>query len=366
MQNYLTMSSFVTSFIIVGLIIQFNHLHISITGDSDIIGVQKFHKVAVPRIGGVAVYAGFCAPLLFGDFDNKVASQIGISLILSGLFAFLAGLVEDLTKKVGVMTRLLATVASALCAGYWLNTWITHVDLWMFDWILSLSVVSILITCVAISGLANAYNIIDGYNGLAGGVAIMVLLSLCWVANCLGDQPIVSLGLTLLASILGYVLWNYPRGLIFLGDGGAYLIGFLIAELLVLLIKRNPTVSPFFPLMLTLYPITETLFSIYRKKIVRGVSPGKPDGLHLHMLVYKRLVRISSRDIQDYGQIRNALTSPYLWFMALCSIVPAVVYWDYTNKLMLFSLLYISMYVFAYRGIVLFKTPKFLILRRKC
>ncbi|KVD68742.1 hypothetical protein WK15_32420 [Burkholderia ubonensis] len=79
--------------------------------------------------------------------------------------------------------------------------------------------------------------------------------------------------------------------LIFPGDGGAYFIGFMLAELAILLVMRNREVSAWYPVLLFMYPIFETCFSIYRKKFVRGMSPGNPDGVHRHMLVYKRLMR---------------------------------------------------------------------------
>ncbi|KWE82613.1 hypothetical protein WL81_30570 [Burkholderia ubonensis] len=79
--------------------------------------------------------------------------------------------------------------------------------------------------------------------------------------------------------------------LIFPGDGGAYFIGFMPAELAILLVMRNRKVSAWYPVPLFTYPIFETCFSIYRKKFMRGMSPGIPDGMHRHMLVYKRLMR---------------------------------------------------------------------------
>jgi UDP-N-acetylmuramyl pentapeptide phosphotransferase/UDP-N-acetylglucosamine-1-phosphate transferase len=82
--------------------------------------------------------------------------------------------------------------------------------------------------------------------------------------------------------VLGFFVWNFPAGLIFLGDGGAYLLGFYVAELGVLLVQRNPDCRRCVQLLMCIYPIFETRFSIYRKKYLRGISPGVPDGVHLH------------------------------------------------------------------------------------
>ncbi len=95
-------------------------------------------------------------------------------------------------------------------------------------------------------------------------------------------------------SIFGFFIWNWPYGKIFLGDAGAYFIGFMIGMLSVLLVVRNHEVSAWFPLVLVIYPVMETLFSIYRRYIVHKISPGQPDRLHLHSLVYSRILKIKN------------------------------------------------------------------------
>jgi UDP-N-acetylmuramyl pentapeptide phosphotransferase/UDP-N-acetylglucosamine-1-phosphate transferase len=159
-------------------------------------------------------------------------------------------------------------------------------------------------------------------------------------------------------------MWNFPAGLIFLGDGGAYFLGFMLAELSVLLLHRNAQVSPMFPLLLCAYPIFETIFSIYRKKVLRGSSPGQPDGVHLHMLVYKRLMRWSVGERERRETTRNSMTSPYLWLLCLMSVIPAVLWWQNTAVLTCFLFLFMVSYVLLYWSIVRFRTPRWLVFRR--
>ena len=97
----------------------------------------------------------------------------------------------------------------------------------------------------------------------------------------------------MLGALLGFLVFNYPSGRIFMGDGGAYLLGFWLGELSVLLVVRNPDVSPWFPIVLLAYPVVETLFSIYRRKFLQGRSAGRPDAMHLHQLIYRRLARVA-------------------------------------------------------------------------
>ena len=140
------------------------------------------------------------------------------------------------------------------------------------------------------AGLPHAFNLIDGYNGLAGIVAIICCFALAYVSLLVGDRQLAGVVLVLAGATAGFLLWNYPFGLIFAGDGGAYLWGVVIAVASVQLVQRYPQVSPWFPALLLIYPVWETVFSIYRKAM-RGQSPGVADALHFHQLIYRRIVR---------------------------------------------------------------------------
>lgn len=361
------MSALVISFIISAsltfLILHYGHLHDHISADHDLLGVQKFHSMAVPRVGGISVFLGVSGAMLYGLITALDDGWLGVGIVLCGSIAFIVGLLEDLTKKVGVKERLLATAVSGLCGGYFLGGWLVRVDVPGVDYLMVIPLFSILITSVAISGVANAYNIIDGYNGLTGVVSVMVLLGTAYVAHQAGDAQLVWISLGMVGSIAGFLIWNFPRGLIFLGDGGAYFVGFMIAELSVLLIIRNESVSPWFPLLINFYPIFETFFSAYRK-IRRKMSPGQPDGLHLHMLIYRRVVRLSGIDSYCGGKVaRNALTSPYLWVLSGFAIIPAILFWRSSLILFCFTVVFALIYMATYRKIVRCRLPKWIILR---
>ncbi len=221
------------------------------------------------------------------------------------------------------------------------------------------------LTVFMVTGVANAVNIIDGFNGLAAMCVLMMLLAIAYVAFQVGDSLVLSTALIMIGAVLGFFVWNFPAGLIFLGDGGAYFLGFVLAELCVLLLHRNPQVSPIFTLLLCAYPIFETIFSIYRKKWLRGMSPGVPDGVHLHMLVYKRLMRLMIGTTPDRRKTaRNSMTSPYLWVLCMLSVIPSVLWWDNTTVLTCVLVVFMVSYVLLYWRIVRFKTPKWLVFRR--
>lgn len=359
--------SFLASLLLALWIVRYAHLHAHLTADSDLLGVQKFHSVAVPRVGGIAVFIGVLLALGWRYFEHAEVGYFGLLLLLSALPAFLSGLVEDLTKKVGVRIRLLATAASAGLAGYFLNAWLSNVQIFGIDSLmLAYPFVAIAITCFAVAGVANSFNIIDGYNGLSSMVAVIILCGITYVAFQVGDYPIMIAALAMIGALLGFLVWNYPRGLIFLGDGGAYFIGFWIAELSVLLTSRHTEVSKWFPLLLCFYPIFETLFTIYRRVILKGAHPGMPDASHLHQLIYMRVVRWSiGNDDGMLSSQRNAMTSPYLWLLAACSVIPAMLFWRYHVVLKAFAALFAVTYVWLYWSIVRFKAPAWIRLRNK-
>lgn len=351
--------SFLVSFLFTLWVLRYRHWHAHFTVDSDLSGIQKFHTVAVPRIGGLGIFLGMLLALGVRYFENAEVGLFGLLLIAASLPAFISGLTEDLTKRVGVKVRLLATMISAGLAGYFLNAWLGSVQVLGIDnLMLAYPLVAVVITCFAVGGVANAFNIIDGYNGLSSMVAVIILSGIAYVAFHLSDFSIMIAALAMIGALLGFLVFNYPRGLIFLGDGGAYFVGFWIAELSVLLTARQPEVSKWFPLLLCLYPIFETVFTIYRRLILKRKHPGMPDASHLHQLIYMRIVRPSLGSNGRFSQTQcNSLTSPYLWLLAAFAVIPAILFWQYHMVLKGFAALFAVTYVWLYWAIVRFKAP---------
>jgi len=354
--------SFLISFLVILLLVRYNHLHSRFSADSDLGGIQKFHTVAVPRVGGIGIILGVSIALLVRYFQSPEIGVFGLLLVLSSAPAFLSGLTEDVTKKVGVKTRLLLTMASAGLAGYFLNSWLSTLQIIGIDnLMLSYPLIAIVITCIAVGGVSNAFNIIDGYNGLSAMVAVIILLGITYVAFQVNDYPIMVAALVMIGALFGFLLLNYPRGLIFLGDGGAYLAGFWIAELSILLTVRHPEVSKWFPVLLCCYPIFETLFTMYRRVLLTRKHPGLPDASHLHQLIYMRVVRWAvNSEVHASKTLGNAMTSPYLWLLVVLSSIPAILFWRYHQVLKGFVLLFAITYTWLYWSIVRFKTPKWL------
>lgn len=245
--------AFLVSLIVTLLLIRYQHFHGHITGDNDLNGIQKFHAKPVPRIGGLGIFIALIICEVANLFLEAEVAKFGLLVVVASVPAFFAGFIEDLTKRVSVNIRFLATIFSALIGGTVLSAWITRLNIPAIDYLLVFGIASIMLTCFAVAGVVNAFNIIDGYNGLSGMVAVIILGGISYVANQVGDRAISITALAAAGSISGFLVWNYPRGLIFLGDGGAYLIGFIVAELSILLVgrkSRSLTLVPFFALFL--------------------------------------------------------------------------------------------------------------------
>lgn len=343
------------------LVIRSGRLHSALTGDNDLQGPQKFHSRPVPRVGGVGIFLAMAGVVALAAFQGRPTAASLLALLACSLPAFVAGFLEDLTKRVSVLQRLLATMLAAACAAWQLGALIHRTDLFWLDAALAAAPAAWLLTVIAVAGLANAINIIDGFNGLASMVSAMMFASMAYVALQIGDPLIVGIAAMMMGCIAGFFIWNFPAGLIFLGDGGAYLLGFMLAECSILLVLRNPQVSAWFPLLLFIYPIFETLFSIYRRTVIRGKAPGTPDGVHLHSLIYRRLMRwVLGGEHAARITLRNSMTSPYLWLLCAMAVFPATLFWHTTGVLMVFVALFCAMYLWLYGRIVRFRTPAWL------
>lgn len=349
------LAALAAAWLTVWLILKYEHLHAHLSHDHVDAGPQKYHEFPTPRVGGLAIMSGLLVGsgiLLLFDVPQLAEREFGL-LLLASAPAFLGGLVEDLTKKVGVLERLTLTMLAGSIGAWLLGAILNRLDLPGVDAVLTWLPLAVALTMFAVGGIANAINIIDGYNGLAGGFAIIVLCGLAYVGYQTGDHLIFLMALGLAGAVQGFLLWNWPAGRIFMGDGGAYLLGFMLAELSVLLVVRNPTVSPWFPLALLIYPVFETFYSIYRRKVRNGLSPGQPDNQHLHQLIHDHLVTRDAQAGKPSAKLAdNSRVAKYFWAPAVAMTLLASGFWSSTPALMLWVIGFCAFYVFNYQRLL--------------
>lgn len=308
----------VVSYVIAQALVLSAHKHGHFT--MDLPGaVQKFHLDPTPRVGGIAIYVAVTAAwiLLPGQAEGRLLATV----LLAGMPALFIGLLEDVTKRVSVRTRLLVTMGSGAFAALWSGLGLTRVDMPLVDAVLVYWPVAVIFTAFCVGGVANAINIIDGFHGLAGGTMMISLLALAGVAFSVGDVPLGTVAIAVAVAVAGFWLVNFPWGRLFLGDGGAYFAGFTLAWLTVELLARNSQVSPWASVLICGYPAIEVVYSIIRRRRQRR-SPGDADRHHLHSLVAVNIMQPRLRHL--HPNLRNSAVSVVMWVCASVTVLPAI------------------------------------------
>lgn len=275
------------SAIITLIIVQTAPFHARFTADTNA-GPQKIHQHLTPRIGGVAIFISMVMIGFLGVFDANPILPVAIGAAIP---VFLGGLAEDIIGCVSPRVRLLLAIISGACFVYLSGFTITRVSFAPMDAMLAVPVIAVAFTILAVTLFANAINIIDGLNGLSLGTSVLIAGAIAVVAGGVGDIQLMTISMVFAASVLGVGLFNFPKGKIFVGDGGAYFMGAFIAFLLIMLPERNESVSPFVSLLLVFYPSYEMVRSTIRRLIASDSKALQPDRKHLHSLVYQYYVR---------------------------------------------------------------------------
>jgi len=303
--------------------------------------IQDFHKKPTSRLGGLVIIFGVL--YAFGSFVEHSLNKF----FIAALPILLIGLFEDINRQIKPILRLLAMCLSVSIVYFLMDIGIYSLNIELADNLLANPLISFMFTLLVLVGLINSLNIIDGFNGLMLGFSLMVFLALAYVAWQIGDAFMLDLYLLLAGSIFILLIANFPYGKVFAGDMGAYFIGLVMGVTGLLLGIRNEVVSHWFILLLVLYPLYETVFSIYRRKVNYQKRAMQPDSNHLHSLIFKKIT--SQRCFAKNPNICNAMTSIIIWFFALTSIVPAILFYKNQDILISYAFFYMLLYSFIYK-----------------
>jgi len=287
---------------------------------------QNFHDNSTPRAGGIGILLGMGMLLFF---------PLGIKFIISILLAFMSGIIEDFHHTISPKFRLFLQFITALSAVLISQTVVTYLGLGitMPYW------AGVIFSIFAIVGMMNAINIIDGFNGLASGLILLILISFGFVSYTHQNDELLQIIMITMGGTFGVFVLNFPKGKIFLGDGGAYLLGSIIAIIGIYLASIYENVSPWYIFAIFIYPVWEVIFSIIRKLSMRR-SPLKPDGYHFHMLVHHHIAK------------NNPLTAVLILLFLLPFLVTSTIYSN--NSMMnikiafVFIVLYLCIYSYLY------------------
>jgi UDP-N-acetylmuramyl pentapeptide phosphotransferase/UDP-N-acetylglucosamine-1-phosphate transferase len=314
---------FFVSFSILIFIIHLSHKHAFFLDHACNDKPQNYHTDTTPRAGGIGIVSG----MLFFIF-----TPLGIKLFLPVFFAFLSGIFEDFHNSLSPKLRLALQSIAALSAILLTGSVVTylglgiHIPYWA----------GVVFSTFAIVGMMNAVNIIDGFNGLASGIILFILLSFGITSYQQENFDMFHIILITAGTTFGFFLLNFPKGKIFLGDGGAYLLGFIVSIIGIFLASKYEGVSPWYILAIFIYPVWEVVFSIIRKKYM-GHSPFQPDSNHLHMLIYRQITHSNPKTALF---ILAAITP----FITLSTLYP-----NKSNSNIAIAALFIFCYVLLYR-----------------
>lgn len=340
--------TFFVSFFSTCLIVLTKSCHLVFSGDISDKSPQKFHRDNTPRVGGLSIILSLLVVNLYEIINNYINH-----LLIFAAFIFLLGFAEDISKKINSFFRLFFILLGSFLFCYLSGIRIERIGFELFDaYLKNHLLISCIFTSIAIASITNAFNIIDGYNGLSSMSCILMLLSLLLVSIECNDNILIFYSLIGIGSIFGFFIWNWPFGKIFLGDGGAYLIGFYLSINLILLISRNEQISSWYPITLLSYPIIELLFSIFRKSVIRKKSALLPDALHFHMLIFKRVFKYRYKNNLLKS---NSSTSIFFWIFVLFSQIPATIFCHDSFWLIISFILNLFLYFFVYKSLINFR-----------
>ncbi|NBL00242.1 MAG: undecaprenyl/decaprenyl-phosphate alpha-N-acetylglucosaminyl 1-phosphate transferase [Erysipelotrichia bacterium] len=244
------------------------------------------HKNPTPRVGGIGIFLAFSISIAYGVPEF-------LWLVYSSAIVFGFGLYEDWHGDTSKIYRLsamgLATVVAIYFGGYVADN---------SEFFILPYAIAIVFTIFTVIGMSSAMNFIDGLNGLASGVSLVSLAAFGTLAYIYDDLMMVYVCLSLFGAVLGFYVWNFPYGKIFLGDGGAYFLGFILAMLSIILSGRHPEITLWYTLAALSYPVIETLVTI-KRRINRKKKNGTPffeaERVHLHTLKFKRQLRNNAK-----------------------------------------------------------------------
>lgn len=294
------LSAFAVSFLVsVLIIIKDRGDRSRLTRDGDLGAVQTAHEVPTPRLGGVAV---ILAVALSAAQAFVAEPGLWVWFLVSALPLFLSGAAEDLGFRVSPAGRLGTALLSGALAVLITGLWIAEAGVPGLDWLLSFAVLAIFGTIMASAGIAHAFNLIDGVNGLAGLTAVVGAIGIALTGLTVGDAEVFTLACLIGAAVLGFLIFNYPYGRIFFGDAGAYTVGFLLGWLAIALIARH-NVSALAMLLMVFWPLADLALAMYRRRR-RNLPVSAPDRLHFHQLVMRGL------EIKVFGRRKRRITNP--------------------------------------------------------
>ena len=340
--SFLSIFTLITFFIFLIISKNSHKIKKGILLDQDFIKPQAFHKSATGRAGGLA---GVISLNIFFIIYYLIFSKILFEYLFLCNLMFLIGFLDDLKIKISPSKRLALMIIFLFALIYFIPIKILNIDIQYINIFLNNEIFSSFFVLLCFLFIINGANLIDGFNGLLS-VNLIIINSVLIYINLNNDNTEFSIFIIgQIIILLSFLLFNFPKAKIFLGDSGAYLLGSLAALNVITTNNLNPNYSSFFFCILLFYLFFEVLFSFIRK-ITQKKSPIHPDNKHLHMLSFKK---ISSTFGTDKG---NYINSIIINLTYLLLVLPALIfaknpmisrYWFF-SLIIIYLVIYLRLY----------------------
>ena len=310
--------------------------------DQDFSKPQAFHQNAISRSGGIA---GIISLNIFFVIYYLLYSIILYEYMFISFAMFLVGFIDDIKIKIRPLIRLLLMIFLLSFCIYFLPIQILNINIPFLAFFLQNNIFSLFFVLLCLLFIINGANLIDGFNGLLAINLIIINIILTYININSGNIEFTTLLIAQIIILLSFLLFNFPKAKIFLGDGGSYLMGSLVALNTIITNNLNPNYSSFFFCALLFYLFFEVFFSFIRK-IIQKKSPIRPDGNHLHMLNYRNLAKLFGK---NKGHYLNTIIINFVYFIL---ILPSLYfskdplmsrYWFFT-LIVIYLLIYLRLY----------------------
>ena len=300
-----------------------------------------FHEYPVSRSGGIGVFFSFLILCLYLLLSKQIIYYDYLSFCT--LF-FILGLSDDLKLSVPPKFRLILMIIFLITLIITNKFYIESTGIEFLNRFLEIDIFALFFVCLCFLFIINGSNLIDGYNGLLGIHSLIILINLFFVNYFNGNNDLAFFIFSGILIITVFLKYNFPKATIFLGDSGSYFLGTFIAISAIKTSVANPTISPFYFCILLFYLFFEVFFSFIRKITAEKRSPLFPDEKHLHMLLYKILLKKNNNKLKS-----NYHVSVIINLIYLILIIPAIFMMNNGLFCKYYSMTFFIIYLLSYK-----------------
>ena len=304
---------------------------------------QSFHQNPTSILGGTGIFFSFLIMCSYLFLSKQITYYDYLSFSL--VFFFL-GLSDDLKLGLRPKFRLIIMIFSLIFLIIFNEFYIKNTGIDFLNRFLEIDIFGLFFVSLCFLFIINGSNLIDGYNGLLGFHTLIILINLFFVNYFYGNSNLALFILGMILIIIAFLVYNFPKAKIFLGDSGSYFLGTFIAISAIKTSIAIPSISPFYFCILLFYLFFEVFFSFIRKIVKEKRSPLFPDKNHLHMLIYKALLKKNNDKLKSNYYVSIALNSVYL-----IMILPAILMMENGIFCKYYSTILFITYLFSYKKI---------------